>query len=73
VRFPFHIHRTEYLGSERLLYGEIGEVRAVARFPANAEIEGELGATTEFAVLRHDLKRFDPQSGLRRDRVGGES
>ena len=35
VRFPYHVHRTEYLGAERLLYGEIGEAKAVARFPAN--------------------------------------
>ena len=24
VRFPYHVHRTEYLGAERLLYGEVG-------------------------------------------------
>jgi multiple sugar transport system ATP-binding protein len=73
VRFPFHVHRAEYLGAERLLYGEIGESRAVARFPADAEIAGEVGATSEFAVHRRNLKRFDAQSGLRLDREGAPS
>jgi multiple sugar transport system ATP-binding protein len=72
VRFPFHVHRVEYLGAERLLYGEIGQTRAVARFPANAEgiSEQEIGQTSDFAVRRRDLKRFDPQTGVRLDRNG---
>lgn len=72
IRFPFHIHRSEYLGAERLLYGEIGEARAVARFPANAPVPQETGngAQTEFAVLRRDLKRFHAETGLRIDRHG---
>ena len=40
VRLPYHVHRTEYLGAERLLYGEVGQAKAVARFPANADIDG---------------------------------
>jgi multiple sugar transport system ATP-binding protein len=71
VRFPFHVHRVEYLGAERLLYGEIGSARAVARFPANAEgISDEVGRTSDFAVRRRDLKRFHPETGLRLDRNG---
>jgi multiple sugar transport system ATP-binding protein len=73
VRFPFHVHRAEYLGAERLLYGEIGESRAVARFPADTEIAGEVGATSEFAVHRRNLKRFDARSCLRLDRAGAPS
>ncbi|MDQ3227183.1 MAG: ABC transporter ATP-binding protein [Chloroflexota bacterium] len=68
VRFPYHVHRTEYLGAERLLYGQIGEAKAVARFPANADIAVDIGSTTEFAVRRGDLKRFDAEMGLRLDR-----
>jgi multiple sugar transport system ATP-binding protein len=68
VRFPFHVHRTEYLGAERLFYGEIGEAKAVARFPATAEIAVGDGETREFAVRRRDLKRFHPETGLRLDR-----
>lgn len=71
VRFPFHVHRTEYLGVERLLYGEIGEAKAVARFPANAPLTVEPGETRDFAVCRSDLRLFDRETGLRRD--GGRS
>ncbi len=70
IRFPYHVHRTEYLGAERLLYGEIGEASAVARFPANADIAVEIGSTSDFAVRRADLKRFHPETGLRLDRPG---
>jgi multiple sugar transport system ATP-binding protein len=70
VRFPYHVHRTEYLGAERLLYGEVGQAKAVARFPANSAIDTEVGSTTEFAVRHHDLKRFHDETGLRLDRNG---
>jgi multiple sugar transport system ATP-binding protein len=71
VRFPFHVHRVEYLGAERLLYGEVGQARAVARFPANAEgISHEAGRTSDFAVRRRDLKRFHSETGVRLDRNG---
>ena len=65
VRFPYHVHRTEYLGAERLLYGEIGEAKAVARFPANADVVVAVGSTTDYGVRRADLKRFHPETGLR--------
>jgi multiple sugar transport system ATP-binding protein len=67
IRFPFHVHRGEYLGAERLFYGEIGEAKAVARFPANAGITTEIGSTTDYAVRRRDLKHFHPETGLRLD------
>jgi multiple sugar transport system ATP-binding protein len=68
VRFPFHVHRTEYLGAERLLYGEVGAAGVVARFPATVPVPVEPGQTAEFAVARPRLKRFDAETGLRRDR-----
>ena len=68
VRFPYHVHRTEYLGAERLLYGEVGQAKAVARFPANSDIQTEIGSTTDYAVRRHDLKHFSIETGLRLDR-----
>jgi multiple sugar transport system ATP-binding protein len=70
VRFPFHVHRTEYLGAEHLFYGEIGESRAVARFPSTNPIRLDAGSTHDFAVQRHDLKIFDAESGLRRPANG---
>ncbi|MFT4037027.1 MAG: ABC transporter ATP-binding protein [Thermomicrobiales bacterium] len=68
--FPFHIHRVEYLGAERLYYGEVGAAKAVARFPATADVLVETGATQQFAVPRRDLKRFNAETGLRL-RAGG--
>jgi multiple sugar transport system ATP-binding protein len=70
VTFPFHVHRAEYLGSERLFYGEIGEAKAVARYPATVNVDAPSGGTYPFAVERRNLKRFDPQTGLRQDRGG---
>ncbi|HEX5500477.1 MAG TPA: hypothetical protein VFX03_14675, partial [Thermomicrobiales bacterium] len=69
VRFPFDIHRMEYLGAERLLYGEIGDARVVARFPSTSTASTEAGRTVEFAVHRRDLKLFDEATGLRVDRT----
>jgi multiple sugar transport system ATP-binding protein len=69
VRFPFDIHRMEYLGAERLLYGEIGDARAVARFPSTSHATTEVGRTVEFAVHRRDLKAFDAATGQRVDRA----
>ena len=65
VSFPFHIHREEYLGSEHLFYGEIGETRAVARFPVTVQINAQPGSTYQFAVASEHLKRFDSATGLR--------
>ncbi len=70
VRFPFHVHREEYLGSERLLYGEIGETKAVARFPVTTHVDAPPGGTYEFAVPSREVKRFDRETGLRTDRGG---
>jgi len=71
VTFPFRVHREEYLGAERLLYGEIGGAKAVARFPAATPVAADAGVTRDFGVLRRDLKTFDPGSGVRRDRGAG--
>jgi len=66
--FPFHVHREEYLGAERLIYGEVGDAKAVARFPANVVVPAAPGGTYDFAVRRGDLKIFNPTTGLRTDR-----
>ena len=71
VRFPFHVHRVEYLGAERLLYGEVGRRAPWPASPANsAASHTEVGRTSDFAVRRRDLKRFHPETGLRLDRNG---
>jgi multiple sugar transport system ATP-binding protein len=70
VVFPFHIHRDEYLGSEHLLYGEVGEAKVVARFPATVSVAAAPGQTVNFAVPGEYVKRFDSTTGMR---LRGES
>ena len=65
ITFPFHVHREEYLGSEHLYYGEIGDDKAVARFPSTTTVDAEPGRTYEFGVARELVKRFDATTGLR--------
>jgi multiple sugar transport system ATP-binding protein len=70
VTFPFHVHREEYLGAERLYYGEIGESRVIARFPVTDSTHAPPGGTYEFAVYRRNLREFDSETGLRTDKGG---
>jgi len=63
--FTFLTHREEYLGSERLIYGEVAGEKVVARFPATFYHEIEMGVPLEFKVSERDLKYFDRATGLR--------
>jgi multiple sugar transport system ATP-binding protein len=63
--FTFTVAREEYLGAERLVYGEVEGARAIARFPANSPLDLVAGQAHEFAVRRQDLRHFDRESGLR--------
>jgi multiple sugar transport system ATP-binding protein len=63
--FTFTAAREEYLGAERLVYGEVEGTRAIARFPVSMETPVELGRTHEFVVRRRDLRVFDSQTGQR--------
>jgi multiple sugar transport system ATP-binding protein len=65
VAFPFHMHREEYLGSEHLFYGEIGETKAVARFPVTQMVGAAPGQTYDFKVAAEHIRRFDAETGLR--------
>ena len=58
--------RQEYLGSEKLVYGEVEGVRTVARMAANTEIGVPEGGSLDLVVSRADLRIFDPDTGLRR-------
>jgi multiple sugar transport system ATP-binding protein len=68
LTFPFDVHRQEYLGSELLLYGEVDDAKAVARFPATMVPDVQPGSRYEFAVKRRDIKVFDKQTGLRTEK-----
>jgi len=58
--------REEYLGSEKLVYGEVEGIRAVARMAANATLPAPEGGAITLSVDQADLRIFDRESGLRR-------
>ena len=69
-RFDYHITRIEYLGADRLLYGNIEDFRGqphltVARLPSNVTMELQVDERYTFAVARAQLHRFDRRSGQR--------
>ncbi|MBI5341782.1 MAG: ABC transporter ATP-binding protein [Deltaproteobacteria bacterium] len=70
--YPFEVTWMEYLGAERLLYGNVGEKsharHVVSRLPGSVSLPIEAGKTYPFAVSRTDLRFFDRKSGLRTDR-----
>ena len=70
VTFTLESIREEYLGSEKLVYGEVGGVKAVARMAANEPLPAEEHSSVTFGVKRADLRIFDRESGLRREPVG---
>jgi multiple sugar transport system ATP-binding protein len=68
VTYPFEVTWFEYLGAERLVYGNIGEKccsrHVVSRLPGNINLAIETGKTYPFTVLKQDLRRFDRSTGL---------
>lgn len=72
VTYPFEVTWLEYLGAERLLYGNVGETsharHVVARLPGHMDLPIEAGRTYTFAVAQADIRFFDRKSGLRTER-----
>ena len=70
--FEFEVTWVEDLGSDRLVYGDIGLHAAhrhvIAKIPANVNVTIEGGRSYTFAVLQEDLRFFDPNTGLKHDR-----
>jgi multiple sugar transport system ATP-binding protein len=68
------LRRIEYLGGERLFYGETEggypATRVIARIPATVPFAQEVGELAPFAVRAADLSLFDPQTRLARPRGG---
>ena len=58
VTWPFEVTYTEYLGAERLVYGNVGEKshgrHVVSRLPGALTLPLEAGKTYPFAVARRD-------------------
>jgi multiple sugar transport system ATP-binding protein len=69
LTLPLAIHRVEYLGADRLVYGTPTErfqgAKVIARLPSTVTTPVAVGDTAEFAVRVRDLKFFDRQSGRR--------
>jgi multiple sugar transport system ATP-binding protein len=55
--------REEYLGSEKLVYGEINGIRAISRLSASHHISHPEGASAPVMVNRKNIRMFDAQSG----------
>ena len=67
--FPFRVTRVEHLGSDRLVYGvlesPLPSAKVISRLPSTVALPIEKGRRYEFVVRAHDLKNFDPKSGLK--------
>ena len=71
--FEFRITRIEYLGADRLLYGQVDDFRGephltLARLPSNVTLPLQVGESYSFAVT--ESHRFARGSGERRDSAG---
>jgi multiple sugar transport system ATP-binding protein len=69
VTLPIRVHRQEYLGADRLVYGtpeaRFREARVISRLPSTVTTAVMVGDRQDFAVRVGDLKFFDRQSGRR--------
>ena len=63
LEFTLSNIREEYLGSEKLVYGEIAGTRTVSRLAANHPVSHADGASGQFMVRRSDIRMFDAESG----------
>ncbi|MEW9612933.1 ABC transporter ATP-binding protein [Shinella sp. S4-D37] len=63
----FNVHRVEYLGGDRLLYGAVSgdlpETQVIARIPSSVSYSPLLNTNVTFAVPDRELRRFDTASG----------
>ncbi len=68
VTYPFEVTWFEYLGAERLVYGNIGEKccarHVVSRLPGNIQLTVEAGKTYSFSVSKQNLRYFNRSTGL---------
>jgi multiple sugar transport system ATP-binding protein len=69
VKLDFRLTRVEYLGADRLLYGELegrfANAKAIAKLPSTVATAVEVGRTYAFAVREREIKFFDTSTGLR--------
>jgi len=69
VPLAFRVHRVEYLGADRLVYGALegrfDGARVIAKLPSTVTVAVQAGKTHEFAARERDLRFFDKTTGLR--------
>lgn len=63
IEFQLDNVRLEYLGSEKLIYGEINGTRAVSRLQASHSVDVEEGGSIEVMVQNPSVRLFDAASG----------
>lgn len=63
IEFSLDNIRLEYLGSEKLIYGEINGTRAVSRLPASFPLDVVDGGSMDVMIHNHTLRIFDAESG----------
>ncbi|KPK02798.1 MAG: ABC transporter [Nitrospira bacterium SG8_35_4] len=72
VPFEFEVTWLEDLGSDRLVYGNVGiqspHRHVIAKLSRNITIPIEAGKTYSFAVLKNEISFFDRQTGCRIDK-----
>jgi len=72
VEIPMRLRRIEYLGGERLFYGETEgnypSTRVIARIPGTLPHTQQEGDVAMFAVRAEQIRLFDPKTGKARDR-----
>jgi multiple sugar transport system ATP-binding protein len=70
--FQFEVTWVEDLGSDRLVYGNVGirspHRHVIAKLARNITVPIEAKKTYTFAVLRSEINFFDLQTGMRTDR-----
>src|SRR5262245_6787028 len=69
MNFRLRIHRIEYLGADRLVYGVIEgrtpEAHVISKIPTNIRTELAAGQGYDFVLRKQDIQRFDRHSSLR--------
>lgn len=63
IEFTLDDIRLEYLGSEKLIYGEINGTRAVSRLPASYPLDVQDGGSMAVMIPNSSLRLFDAASG----------
>lgn len=63
LEFSLDNIRLEYLGSEKLIYGEIKGTRAVSRLPASYPLDVVDGGSVAVKIPNESLRLFDTDSG----------